>query len=122
MGRGAAALPPVRRYMEKMSRVVAGRGVYALRRGRAVIGRDGPIVAKLYLDRSDRFVEHTLVPAYTRGEQRKRNNAYRRLMTTLSRARRTGDREVLVSGPRARLRAAEGARSSSLMLEWSTAS
>jgi hypothetical protein len=94
--------------MEKMSRVVAGRGVYAPRCGRAVIGRDGPIFANFYLDRSDRFVEHTLVPAYTRGEQRKRNNAYRRLMTTLSRARRAGNREVLVSGPRARLRSAEG--------------
>jgi len=32
-----------------------------------------PLLANIYLDRLDKFVEHTLLTAYTRGEQRRRN-------------------------------------------------
>lgn len=32
-----------------------------------------PLLANLYLDRLDRFVEETLLPAYNRGDQRRRN-------------------------------------------------
>jgi group II intron reverse transcriptase/maturase len=39
-----------------------------------------PLLANLYLDRLDRFVDTTLVPAYTRGTRRRRNAAYSRLV------------------------------------------
>jgi group II intron reverse transcriptase/maturase len=39
-----------------------------------------PLLANLYLDRLDRFVETTLVPAYTRGTRRRKNAAYGRLV------------------------------------------
>jgi len=35
-----------------------------------------PLLANIYLDRLDRYVEQTLLPAYNRGEQRKRNPAW----------------------------------------------
>jgi group II intron reverse transcriptase/maturase len=35
-----------------------------------------PLLANIYLDRLDQFVEQTLLPAYTRGEHRKRNPAW----------------------------------------------
>jgi group II intron reverse transcriptase/maturase len=38
-----------------------------------------PILANIYLDRLDKFVEQTLVPAYTRGKERKANPEYNRL-------------------------------------------
>lgn len=40
----------------------------------------------------DRFVEHTLIPAHTRGIKRKDNPAYIRLRATEGYRRRTGDR------------------------------
>lgn len=38
-----------------------------------------PILSNIYLDRLDRFVEDTLIPAYTRGDKRKRNPEYEAL-------------------------------------------
>ena len=38
-----------------------------------------PILANIYLDRLDRFVETTLIPEYTRGNVRRRNPEYNRL-------------------------------------------
>lgn len=38
-----------------------------------------PILANIYLDRLDKFVERTLIPAYTRGDERKPNPEYMRL-------------------------------------------
>jgi len=35
-----------------------------------------PLLANIYLNELDRFVEDTLIPAYTRGETRKRNHAH----------------------------------------------
>jgi group II intron reverse transcriptase/maturase len=35
-----------------------------------------PILANIYLDRLDKYVEQVLVPAYTRGKDRKKNPAY----------------------------------------------
>ena len=39
-------------------------------------GVASPLLANIYLDRMDRFVEQTLMPPYTRGEQRSRNSAH----------------------------------------------
>jgi retron-type reverse transcriptase len=36
-----------------------------------------PILSNSYLDRLDKFVEGTLIPAYTRGEKREANLAYK---------------------------------------------
>ena len=50
-----------------------------------------PILSNLVLDRLDRFVEQTLIPAYTRGERRKTYPPYVALTTAASAARRSGD-------------------------------
>jgi group II intron reverse transcriptase/maturase len=44
-----------------------------------------PILSNIYLDKLDRFVENTLKPAYTRGERRRKNRAYKNLMQRASR-------------------------------------
>jgi group II intron reverse transcriptase/maturase len=52
-----------------------------------------PILANLYLDRLDRFVEQTLLPECTRGARRKQNLTYNRLKAAASALRRKGQRE-----------------------------
>ncbi|HSH82425.1 MAG TPA: reverse transcriptase domain-containing protein [Herpetosiphonaceae bacterium] len=52
-----------------------------------------PILANIYLDRLDRFVETTLLPAHTRGTNRARNREYYRLSARASKLRRQGRRE-----------------------------
>jgi group II intron reverse transcriptase/maturase len=51
-----------------------------------------PILANLYLDKLDRFVEQELKPAYTRGVQRRRNKEHTRINNQLAWARVTGNR------------------------------
>jgi group II intron reverse transcriptase/maturase len=51
-----------------------------------------PLLANIYLDRLDRFVEQTLVPAYTRGAQRKRNPAHRHVQRRMYRLAQQGHR------------------------------
>jgi group II intron reverse transcriptase/maturase len=53
----------------------------------------GPIFSNLVLDRLDKYVEQTLIPAYTCGKQRKTNPPYIRLTVQASKARKTGDWE-----------------------------
>jgi group II intron reverse transcriptase/maturase len=48
-----------------------------------------PILANIYLNRLDRFVEKTLLPTFNRGNQRRTNPAYK---ARLNAARRAGDR------------------------------
>ena len=50
-----------------------------------------PLLANIYLDRLDRFVEQTLIPAYTRGTQRKRNLAHRRVQRRMYRLAQQGN-------------------------------
>ena len=49
-----------------------------------------PILANVYLDRLDRFVEGVLLPDYNRGRQRRRNPEYNRLECKAKYLRRTG--------------------------------
>lgn len=51
-----------------------------------------PLLANLVLDKLDRYVEHTLVPANTRGSRRKPYRPYAALTAVSRRARRSGDR------------------------------
>jgi group II intron reverse transcriptase/maturase len=53
----------------------------------------GPILANIYLSKLDAFVEHTLIPAYTRGDRRRANPSYSRIDTTIQRKRRQGKME-----------------------------
>ena len=52
-----------------------------------------PILANIYLDRLDRFVEQVLVPAHTRGQSRRWNNRYAALKTRARNRVKKGDRE-----------------------------
>jgi group II intron reverse transcriptase/maturase len=52
-----------------------------------------PILANIYLDRLDQFVENALVPEYTRGSERKRNPEYRRVQEAATKAKARGDLE-----------------------------
>jgi len=49
-----------------------------------------PILANLYLDKLDKFVENVLIPEYTKGTRRKANKAYEKLMHRASDLARTG--------------------------------
>ncbi len=51
-----------------------------------------PVLANVYLDRLDRWVETTLLPAFTRGRRRRPNPVYERLRHRATYLRRTGRR------------------------------
>lgn len=51
-----------------------------------------PILANIYLDRFDKYVEQVLIPAHTRGDKRKPNPAYVALESTMRRRRHQGRR------------------------------
>ena len=52
-----------------------------------------PILSTIYLDQLDRFVETTLMPDYTKGDNRERNPAYGQVANQRQTARRQGDLE-----------------------------
>jgi retron-type reverse transcriptase len=51
-----------------------------------------PVLSNILLDKLDTFVETTLIPKYTKGEQRKRNSEYRKLMGQAEKHYRKGER------------------------------
>ena len=53
-----------------------------------------PILSNLVLDKLDKFVEQTLIPAYTRGHRRKTYPPYVALTRAASQARKVGDLEA----------------------------
>jgi hypothetical protein len=55
-------------------------------------GVASPILSNIYLDRLDTFVEQTLLPAYNRGDRRRRNRAYEIVGDQIAKATRHGDR------------------------------
>src|SRR5207253_4811783 len=52
-----------------------------------------PILANLYLDKLDKFVETVLIPEYTKGTKRKANKEYEKLMHRASYLSKTGRQE-----------------------------
>ena len=52
-----------------------------------------PILSNLLLSKLDKFVETTLLPQYNKGEQRKRNRTYNKLMDQAAYLRRKGRKE-----------------------------
>src|SRR6266542_3494993 len=52
-----------------------------------------PILSNIYLDRLDKWIETTLLPAYTRGTERKFNTAYTRNNARVQSLRAKGQRE-----------------------------
>jgi group II intron reverse transcriptase/maturase len=58
-------------------------------------GVTSPILSNIYLHRLDHFVEHTLIPQYTRGTRRAINPAYHRVTQAIVRARAKGDRAAV---------------------------
>ena len=50
-----------------------------------------PILANIYLDRLDKFVENVLIPAHTRGSARRDNREYTRLLNQAARQRERGN-------------------------------
>jgi group II intron reverse transcriptase/maturase len=53
-----------------------------------------PLLANIYLDRLDKFVERTLIPRYTNGIIRKRNKDYNRLFAKIQKLRKDGATEI----------------------------
>jgi group II intron reverse transcriptase/maturase len=53
-----------------------------------------PLLANIYLNEFDQFVEQTLIPKWSKGQQRHRNPQYRAIEYRLSQARKQGDREA----------------------------
>src|SRR5437763_16744092 len=49
-----------------------------------------PLLANIYLDKLDKYVEQQLIPAHTRGERRKDNAAYKSIKQKAARARKAG--------------------------------
>jgi group II intron reverse transcriptase/maturase len=56
-------------------------------------GIASPILSNVYLDRLDKFVEHTLIPAYTQGDRRQDNPIYERLTHQAEYHRKKGNLE-----------------------------
>jgi group II intron reverse transcriptase/maturase len=55
-----------------------------------------PLLANIYLNELDRFVEDTLIPAYTRGDKRKANPEYTHYDRLIIKARKRGDLDEVV--------------------------
>ena len=53
-----------------------------------------PLLANIYLNELDRFVEDTLLPAYTRGKQHTHNPEYHRIASQLGKARRRENPDI----------------------------
>jgi group II intron reverse transcriptase/maturase len=60
-------------------------------------GVASPILSNIYLSKLDEFVEHTLLPAYNRGEQRRENPAYQALNRALGRSRQAGNHDAVTA-------------------------
>jgi group II intron reverse transcriptase/maturase len=60
-----------------------------------------PLLANIYLDKLDQYVEHTLQPAYTRGRKRAEHGEYKAWQQRLYRARKKGNHEVIRTSKKA---------------------
>jgi len=53
-----------------------------------------PILANIYLDKLDQYVENVLIPEYTRGEKRAKHPVYRKLKDQVFAAKKRGQKET----------------------------
>src|SRR5215470_12753090 len=60
-----------------------------------VRGVVSPILSNIYMDRLDRFVEHTLIPEHNKGERREVHPKYGQLTSQIQTLRRQGNLEGL---------------------------
>jgi group II intron reverse transcriptase/maturase len=63
-----------------------------------------PLLANIYMDRFDKFVEKTIIPEFTRGTNRKRNREYQSIANQISRlkAKDAGHKDLLPLRPKLR--------------------
>jgi group II intron reverse transcriptase/maturase len=54
-----------------------------------------PFLSNVYLDQLDKYVSHTLIPAYTKGKRRRSNPEYDRINHQILTARRRGDGDAI---------------------------
>src|SRR6266567_8179328 len=52
-----------------------------------------PLLANVYLDKLDKYIEQQLIPVYTRGEERRKNPVYQKIYKKALRARKEGRAE-----------------------------
>lgn len=57
-----------------------------------------PLLANIYLNELDRFVEENLIPAYTKGEKRKQSVDWRKISAKIRWARHRGDSKERING------------------------
>src|SRR5574344_1281249 len=53
-----------------------------------------PLLANIYLNEFDQWIERTLIPKYTRGNRQRSNQQYNRTTVEISKARKRGDSET----------------------------
>src|SRR5262249_17186725 len=54
-----------------------------------------PLLSNIYLNEFDRWAEDWLIPTYTRGENRRQNQAYQKLKSKLRQARKVSDTQLI---------------------------
>jgi Retron-type reverse transcriptase len=54
-----------------------------------------PLLANIYLNEFDQWIENTLIPQYTKGSRQKSNPAYNRINAEISKARKEGDLQTI---------------------------
>jgi group II intron reverse transcriptase/maturase len=55
-----------------------------------------PLLSNIYLNEFDRWVEDYLIPTYTRGEERRRHPAYKKVTQAIQKARRHGRSQEII--------------------------
>src|SRR5215469_18885867 len=63
---------------------------YATLSGTPQGGVVSPLLANIYLNGLDKYIEQELIPEYTKGKRRKANTAYQRLRSKYRRLRKQG--------------------------------
>ena len=53
-----------------------------------------PLLANIYLNEFDQWIENTLIPQYTKGKRQKSNPVYNRMNAEISKARKNGDMQT----------------------------
>lgn len=86
------------RFLQLLRRLLEAGYLEAGQRRRSLSGAPqggvlSPLLANIYLHQFDQWVETALLPAYTRGNERKANHAYARVTYQIGKLRKTGQPE-----------------------------